>query len=238
VLKQAVHVAADDPRSGGKTGLIGMSFAGGLSLLAASDASVGARLHFVTSVGGHHDLGRVLRFFLSDTVHAPSGKKPFEAHEYGLVVLVNQHLEALVAKQDRPCLGAALQSWLKEERERAVTLASQCSTAEARRIFALLQAGKLKQLAPALGGLLLAHDAELAQLSPKGRMGDIRPPVYLLHGAHDNVIPPSETEWAERELQGARHSALVTPLLGHVEVEPSAQWLDQVALVSFMARML
>jgi fermentation-respiration switch protein FrsA (DUF1100 family) len=102
----------------------------------------------------------------------------------------------------------------------------------------LLQAGKLKQLAPTLGGLLSAHEAELAQLSPAGRLGSIRPPVYLLHGAHDNVIPPAETEWAERELRGARHSALVTPLLGHVEVEASAQWLDQVALVSFMARML
>ncbi len=238
VLKASVQQASADPRSAGRTGLIGMSFAGGLSLIAASDPTVGKRLSYVTSVGGHHDLGRVLRFFLSDTVETPDGKKPFDAHEYGLVVMVNQHLESLVEQRDHACMHRALQSWLKEDLGRSATQASRCTSASARNMFELLQGGNLKQLAPTLRTLLAQHEAELAQLSPAGRLSQIRPPVYLLHGAHDNVIPPAETEWAERELVGSRHSALVTPLLGHVEVDGAAAWTDQIALVGFMARML
>jgi hypothetical protein len=63
-------------------------------------------------------------------------------------------------------------------------------------------------------------------------------PVYLLHGSGDSVIPPSETEWASRELGSHDHRALVSPLLEHVEVSKTASVLHQVALVDFMAKML
>ena len=63
-------------------------------------------------------------------------------------------------------------------------------------------------------------------------------PVYLLHGAHDNVIPPSETDAAGLELGDARHVALVSSLIEHVEVNKSAGLGDEFALVSFMAQLL
>ena len=63
-------------------------------------------------------------------------------------------------------------------------------------------------------------------------------PVYLLHGSADSVIPPSETEWAGLELEGAPHRALVSPLLEHVSVEGKAGLYDQFELVDFMSRLL
>jgi nitrite reductase/ring-hydroxylating ferredoxin subunit len=33
-------------------------------------------------------------------------------------------------------------------------------------------------------------------------------PVYLLHGSHDSVIPPSETDWAAFELDSQPHEAV------------------------------
>ena len=59
-----------------------------------------------------------------------------------------------------------------------------------------------------------------------------------MHGAGDSVIPASETEWAERELQGTEHVALVSPLLEHVEVSKPAGIADQLALVRFMSHLL
>src|SRR6187399_2090343 len=70
------------------------------------------------------------------------------------------------------------------------------------------------------------------------KLGEMKVPVYLLHGAHDNVIPPSETDAAGLELGAARHIALVSPLIEHVEVSKSAGFGDQLALVSFMAQLL
>jgi hypothetical protein len=63
-------------------------------------------------------------------------------------------------------------------------------------------------------------------------------PVYLLHGSHDSVIPPSETDAAHLELGAAEHQALVSPLLEHVEVSKSAGLTDKLALVAFMAKIL
>jgi hypothetical protein len=80
--------------------------------------------------------------------------------------------------------------------------------------------------------------AELAALSPRGRLGAIGAPVYLVHGASDSVIPASETEWAGTELGSADHIALVSPLLEHVEVSKPASIGDKLALVRFIAQLL
>ncbi len=52
------------------------------------------------------------------------------------------------------------------------------------------------------------------------------------------MIPPSEAEWADLELGGAPHQALVSPLLEHVEVDKSGALVQELELVGFMAKML
>src|SRR5262249_2591361 len=51
---------------GAKVGVMGLSFAGGLSLVAASDTRYAGAFSFVVAVGAHDDLGRVLRFFVTN----------------------------------------------------------------------------------------------------------------------------------------------------------------------------
>src|SRR5262245_32157874 len=46
----------------GRVGLIGISFAGGLSIVAAGRPSIRDKLAFVLSFGGHADLPRVMRY--------------------------------------------------------------------------------------------------------------------------------------------------------------------------------
>jgi pimeloyl-ACP methyl ester carboxylesterase len=86
--------------------------------------------------------------------------------------------------------------------------------------------------------VLAGKQKELAALSPRGRLATIGVPVYLLHGTHDSVIPPSEVEWAALELAARPHDALVTPLLEHVSVAGAAGLGDKLALVRFLAHML
>jgi hypothetical protein len=105
-------------------------------------------------------------------------------------------------------------------------------------LFDQLATGRLKELRPELDRLIAEDAGELARLSPRGRMGRIGVPVYLLHGAADNVIPPSETRWAEREIEGSEHEALVSPLLEHVELGHTAALVERLSLVRFMAHML
>src|SRR5207253_9536418 len=143
------------PRCHGEpVGLIGFSFAGGLSLLAASDPAVSAHLAYVASVGGYHDLLRELRFLLTDRVTTPKGVVPRKAHEYGLIVLLYEHLPAFVPEEDLPVMQSAVHAWLTEDRRAAWALASRRTTAEAERLFIELATGQRDRIREGLGRVL------------------------------------------------------------------------------------
>ena len=242
VIAAAVDFLTDreDLLSSPHVGLLGFSFAGGLSLVAATRPEVSRHLSYVASVGGHYDLERVLGFLLHDEVATPDGIVHQKAHEYGLVVLLYQELEYFVDGEDLETLRSAVRAWLHEDKAEAFRLASQRKTASGERIFRLLETSRLGELVPELESRVRARSEELRGLSPRGRLADVPVPVYALHGAGDTVIPPSETAWIERDLRGApgSHHALVTPLLDHVEVAGKASLADEWALVDFMARLL
>jgi fermentation-respiration switch protein FrsA (DUF1100 family) len=128
--------------------------------------------------------------------------------------------------------------WLHEDQKTARAVAKARTTPEAERLWQLLEHQQLQTLAPELDRLLEAQQRELASLSAAGHLRALRVPVYLLHGTHDSVIPASETDSANLELQGAPHRALVSPLLEHVSVSERAGWGDKLALVTFMAQLL
>ena len=86
--------------------------------------------------------------------------------------------------------------------------------------------------------MISAEEPVLRALSPEGKLSHIRVPVYLLHGQGDSVIPPEETVWADRELAGAPHLTLITPLIEHVDVNGKPTAADQFRLVQFMAGLL
>ncbi|HYQ44593.1 MAG TPA: hypothetical protein VER11_21565 [Polyangiaceae bacterium] len=240
VIRDAVRYFAADHEHvrGERVGLLGFSFAGGLSLVAAEDPATAEHLSYVTSVGGHHDLRHVLRFLIHNEIETPNGTLPLKAHEYGLVVLVYGNLDQFVPASDLAPMRAGFKAWLREDRKAAREFAKARTTPEANQLWELLEVGKLQNLAPRLDALLEAQQAQLAALSAAGRLANTTVPVYLLHGAHDNVIPPSETDAAALELGQARHLALVSPLIEHVEVSKSAGLGDEFALVSFMAQLL
>lgn len=242
VIRDSVRYLATrrDHVAGDRVGLLGFSFAGGLSLVAARDATTAAHLTSVTSIGGHYDLRRVLRFLIHNEIETPTGLVHQKAHEYGLVVLVYGNLQHFVPAQDLPAMREGFKAWLHEDQRAARAAAKARTTPESERLWQLLEKGELQTLAPELDALLQSQSAELAALSSAHHLRQLSMPVYLLHGAHDSVIPSSETDAANLELEGAKasHSALVSPLLEHVEMSKTAGLADKWALVSFMAKVL
>lgn len=233
----ALGARADLPQTR-RVGLIGFSFAGGLALVAAAHPQVQSRLSFVVSVGGHHDLERVLDFFLHDRIVTPAGPRALRAHDYGLVILILANLRRFVPEDDIVVMHNALLAWLHEDRPRALAWASQSESYQSELLWTSLEKQKLAAFAPALEAIVREQRHELLQLSPRGRLRQLRVPVYLLHGSADSVIPPSETEWAALELRDRPHRALVSPLLEHVEVNRQAGFGDSWALVRFMTHLL
>jgi pimeloyl-ACP methyl ester carboxylesterase len=221
-----------------KVGLMGMSFGGGISLLAASDARFSEHVSFVVAVGAHDDLGRVSRFFVNDEIPEPSGEtKKLRAHGYGVMVLVYSHVEDFFPAEDAPAAADALRLWLWEKRDDARKTAATLSPASRAKVESLFDVG----VGPMKADLLAEIDqrkADMAAVSPHGHLGSIRANVYLLHGEGDTVIPATETLWLARDVPPARlKSALVSPALEHVELRSKAA-ADKWALVHFMGQVI
>src|SRR5918993_3886963 len=69
-IEDAVRWASEQPqlRTDGKIGIVGISFSGGLSIVAAGRDSIKDRVAFVMSFGGHGDLARAMHYLTSGEV--------------------------------------------------------------------------------------------------------------------------------------------------------------------------
>ncbi|HEX8792262.1 MAG TPA: hypothetical protein VF765_15010 [Polyangiaceae bacterium] len=224
---------------GRRVGLMGLSFAGGLSLVAASDARWADALSFVVSVGGHDDLGRVLRFFVDDAAPLPDGTTlRMHAHDYGAAVLVYSHVEDFFPPEDVPAARDALRAVLHEDFDAARELAKNLSPPAAARMQRIL-AHDTASLAPELRAEIARLEPGFAAVSPSDHVGALRVPAFVLHGAGDTVVPPSEAEWLAHDIpRPMLRQALVSHAIEHVELESGTPIGDELALVHFMSDVL
>jgi dienelactone hydrolase len=220
-----------------KVGVIGLSFAGGLSLLAAAQPAYAPKIGFVMAIGAHDDMGRVARFFAANVIARPDGtESSLAAHEYGVLVLAYAHLEDFFAPQDMPAAREALRQWLWEQPD-AMKAAAALSPAGRKEFDELLHHRDL--LRDALLQEITLHKDEMEAVSPHGHLAALHAPVYLLHGAGDTVIPASETLWLAKDVPPQDLKAsLVSQALVHVDMGGKIRWQDQWQLVDFMAQVL
>src|SRR5262249_10583518 len=117
-----------DARLGRRAGVMGMSFAGGLSLLAAADPRFKDDIGFVVAVGAHDDLARVARFFATDRTEHPDGStEALAAHPYGVLVLVYADVGAFFPVAEVDAAREAIRLELSEQHEQARRRADELS---------------------------------------------------------------------------------------------------------------
>ena len=218
-------------------GLIGLSFAGGLALLAADRKDYAQNIGFVVVIGAHDDMERVARFFTTNTITLPNGtESSLMAHEYGVLVLAYSHLEDFFSPQDIPAAREALRQhlWELPAAEKAAAALSPTGQTELDELLHhrdLLREDFRKEIA--------LHKGELDAVSPHGHLANLRVPVFLLHGAGDTVIPASETLWLEKDVPPEDLKAvLISPALVHVNMDAKVTWQEEWQLVEFMSQVL
>jgi dienelactone hydrolase len=223
----------------GKAGVMGMSFAGGLSLLAAADPRFLDDIGFVVAVGAHDDLARVSRFFATDAIEMPDGSTVhLHAHDYGALVMIYGNAERFFPAEDVPAAEDAIRLWLWDRHDEARARAEALGPEAWAKVDALFE-GKIELVAPELlAETERDHDA-MERVSPHDKLGAVRAPVFLLHGAGDTVIPAAETAWLASEVPpDVLRETLVSPAIVHVEMDQGTRFSDEWALVRFMARVL
>jgi len=224
---------------GQKVGVLGLSFAGGLSLLAAADPRFAPCMSFVVSVGAHDDLERVSQFLISNTIERPDGTTlHMTAHEYGALILIYSHPEDFFPPADVPAARETLRLLLWEKVDESRKQAERLSPSS-RQKMELLYNHQVEPLAEELRQSIARHRAEMAPVSPHGNLAALQIPVLLLHGAADNVIPSSELLWLQRDVPPkALKSALISRAISHVALGGEPSLADQWKLVHFMAQIL
>src|SRR5581483_2927089 len=130
----------------------------------------------------------------------PDGKwEPYKAHDYGAAVFVYSHLDQFFSAKDREVAHQALRDWLWEQPQQAQPLLPQLSD-QGRELMRLLMTRQIDRLRPQLLAAIQEDRAQLEEISPEGHLRNLSVPVYVLHGATDDIIPSTESLWLEKDI--------------------------------------
>lgn len=229
-----------------RIGLLGISFAGGLSIVAAGREPLRDRVAFVFSIGGHARLPDVMRYICTGV--QPDGRR-HPPHDYGSVILLTNLADDVVPAAQVAPLRAAVHQFLHAShvdmfdkptaaREFDAARAMEASLPpEARALVHMVNTRDVT----GLGARLLPHLDRWGQedaLSP-ARSPAPRAPVFVMHAQGDDVIPDSEAEalGAYLRSQGTPVRVHVTSLMSHAEVARTPSVSELVALVRMWGEM-
>jgi dienelactone hydrolase len=231
----------------GRIGMMGISFGGGLSLVAAGRPSIANQIAFVMSFGGHGDLPRTLRYLCTGVQPDGSLRPP---HDYGLAIVLLGVADKVVPPDQAQPLKDAVLSFLEASRldmvdkEKAAGEFSRAKRLEAaldepaRTYMSYVNTRDVKRLGPILLPFLAERAGDPA-LSP-AQSAPPHCPVYLLHGTDDNVVPAIESSLLAVHLrdEGVDVHFLATPLITHAEVDRSSTMTAIWRLIDFWTKLL
>ena len=262
VIEDAVQWTSEQPafRTDGRIGVIGISFTGGLSIVAAGRESIRDRVAFVMSFGGHGDLARALHYLTSGEVlgDLESAKRSsvvagaehvsvHPPHDYGLAVVLLNLADRVVPADQVEALSKGIDGFL---------LASSLAVTDPPKSVPVFEAMKKYQETlpePSRTYMQYVNDRAVDKLGPillpiadalkdhpgmsalsAERAAPPTAPIFLLHGVDDNVIPSVETVLLAEHLEGkADVTGLLSGLITHAEVNRTPGATEVWRLASF-----
>ena len=242
----------------GRIGLMGISFSGGLSVVAAGRPLLRDRLSYVFAFGGHDDLPRVLTYLCTGVEGGPTiGRWELDPatlqrppHDYGVAVVLLNVGDHLVPAEQVAVLRDAVRRFLWASYLDAVDAPA------AAREFAELRTLARRLPEPAATLLDLVNNRDVARLGPlllpyvashveapalsPARSPAPTVPVYLLHGRLDTVIPAAESVYMAQRLraQSVPVRLLVTDLISHAEADQPVRVVEVWRLARFWSELL
>jgi dienelactone hydrolase len=224
-------------KTGAPVGVLGLSFSGGLALVAAAEPAYRQSFKFVLAVGSQDSMEHVANYYLTGQETRPDGSvERLAPHEYGPLVLAYEHLEDFVPMADEAAIRPVLREHLYENKSAERLAEAKLTSQQIAEAKALMNSNS-EMTKTTLAASDAKHAKEMAELSPHGLLTTMTTPVYLLHGQADNIIPAAETLWMAKELPPATlQAALISPVLSHLDLDSAGPGVrDQWRLVHFFA---
>lgn len=252
VIEDAVTWMAQQPdlAPDGRVGIIGISFAGGLSIVATGREAIRDKVAYIVSFGGHGDLARVLHYLATgEAVRAP-GVVTHPPHDYGVAVILYAAADRVVPREQVQPLRDGIGTFLLASQLTLVDMNEANATfAKAKEMTKSLPEPSATYLTyvndrnvKALGPILVPHLALEADpaASPERAPAAPAAPVFLLHGDDDTVIPAAESVVLADYLRekGVEVHVLLSQIITHAELDRSAAVSESWKLISFWADVL
>jgi dienelactone hydrolase len=194
-------------------GFLGFSVGASLSLLAATDNGIAARVRLVEGLGPYASLENVARATLTGGYSTANGRQPWHPDALTRTAVPENLVELLASPSDRDLLLQALRTPTVGN----PALADLSPSGQAvRRILAATDAQSFDAAFQSLG---FNQTAQLLALSPIASASEMRAPVYLMVDKHDPLIPPVESIALAQAVEGSGHSVYLSQfdLFRHVE---------------------
>ena len=237
----------------GRIGIVGISFAGGLSVVAAGRPSIRDKIAYVLSFGGHADLPRVMHYLATGEEVQVPGVVNHPPHDYGVaVILYGLADQGIVPAEQVEPLRTGVETFLLASQLTLVDMNQANATFEKARQYAktlpepaatymtYVNDRNVGKLGPALVPYLSALGADSPNLSADRAESAPAAPVFLLHGSGDTVIPAAESVVLAEYLRkkGADVHLLLSDLITHAEIDRAAAATETAKLVWFWATVL
>jgi hypothetical protein len=196
-----------------------------LALIAAARPEIRDKVGFAVAIGPYCNLIRCARgWFAAGPVTAAGDSYPTRFYARWIVML--SALDMIESERDRLFLRSVLENLLLQK---TVPPARANLTSEGMRWYALAT-GRETQSDPGLSREIEQYlvSCIYPQVDPEPALATLRCPVFLIHGAYDDLIPPEESLELHRRIP---HSyLLISPFLTHTHpTGKQLSWTQKVA---------
>ena len=217
----------DDTRSG----LFGISFAAGLTLKAAADASIRERVKFVVSFGGYYDTVNLVRYLTTGRDEYRGHRHDYPPEAYARYVFVRNLLAHMPEEEDRTLLYSLVEAIEQEARAGATSSGWEAPS---------FSPDQLTEGGRAVSELIHNQDPALVQslmdateppvrdylesLSLRTVVPRVEARVLIGHGDTDPLIPSTESlRLADAVPDPSRVHVAVLKVVGHVDARLSVR---------------
>lgn len=202
-----------------RVGLFGFSYAGGLAVLAASDARIADRVRFCFLLGGYYDLENVVTYMTTGMYRRDGEWAYLEPRNSGRWAFLINSADLIEDEGDRGALvEIARAKWDDPEADVAALVESLGE--EGRRAYDLMVNVDPARTRPLIEGLSPRVREYFEALTLDGKIDALRARLIIGHGRDDNLIPYTESLLlAENVPEGASVHLAILESFQHVDLK-------------------
>jgi pimeloyl-ACP methyl ester carboxylesterase len=192
-----------------KTGLGGISFSGTIALMAAAQPEIRNTLGFVVAMGPYSNLLRCTKGWFAA---APESRRTYyPTRFYAKWIIMRSALDMLGKREEKLFLHSVLNNLLLHKNVPPPTAGLSSQAVRWYRLATMPETQTDPELTGEIEAYLLPR--VYAELDPDKAIKELRCPVFLIHGAYDDLIPAEESLELSRKITGSH--LLISPFLTH-----------------------